>query len=135
LNRILRYGPGLLISVMAACGDPSGPVDMGPTESTLSVSFTGDSATCQVTASWDTCPDITFECYALYRSFAPGIAADTMNAMKMCLYYDAGSTTYADTATTWDTVYYYAIRTADIEGCTAWSNEDSVLTPSAGAGR
>jgi hypothetical protein len=135
MNRCFRCGLCLLIFVVAACGDPSGPVDMGPTESTLSVMFTGDSATCQVTANWDTCPDITFECYALYRSSAPGIAADTMNAMKMCLYYDAGSTTYTDTDTVWDTVYYYAIRTTNIEGCTAWSNEDSVLTPSAGSGR
>ncbi len=127
---LYRCGTTLLMIIFASCiGDPSGVIDMGPTESTLSVSFTGDSSICQVTASWDTCPDVDFESYSLYRSPTPDISSDTTIASKLYFTYDAGSSSYIDTSTTWDTVYFYAIRSADSEGFTAWSNEDSILTP------
>ena len=85
---------------------------------------------CQVTATWTACPDADFSSYTLYRSLVPGIPEDTAYAVNLGSLTSPGDTIFIDTGVTWETTYYYALLTRNDQGCSSWSNEASVATPS-----
>lgn len=148
------YWLAILSSVMVVmaigCGDssPAAPQDQ-PTASTLTVTYTGDAllsmgaahhagtdilgpqADCQTTATWTQCQDSDFESYTLFRSTSSGISGNTGQATILATYNQSGETTYIDDSPSWDTTYYYALRTTNQASNTAWSNEVSITTPAA----
>ncbi len=118
------------ISVLSAEGGGGGD----PTPSVLSVEFTGDSITCQVTETWTECPDSDFQSYTLYRAENPGISQDTSSTHNLGVFTSVSTTEYVDDDVTWETNYYYALLIRDDENLHAWSNEVEITTPSSGGG-
>ena len=92
------------------------------------------SSNCQVTATWTECPDEDFQSYELFRSTLPNIPGDPSAATLICTYSSFSQVFYVDNDVTWETKYYYAIRTTDTESLTSWSNEASLTTPVEGSG-
>jgi hypothetical protein len=125
----------LPFALAVSCGDdPSGP-GSGPTASELTVGFTGDSSSCEVTVNWTICPDGDFANYVLYRSESPSISSSPDSALVLCSFSEANQNGFVDSTLAWNTLYYYALRTSDTEDQFSWSNEGSVLTPSGGSGQ
>lgn len=126
----------LILSLQFLSCDISGstnPNPLPPTASTISLAFTGYSGTCQVTATWTECPDSDFSKYELFRSTSPNIQTDPSAATLVCTNTSSVLVTCIDNDVTWETPYYYAIRTSDSDSLTAWSNEAGITTPSEGA--
>lgn len=138
-----------VLMMASGCGgsSPAAPQNQ-PTASTLTVTYTGDAllsmgaahhagtdtfgpqADCQATATWTQCPDSDFESYTLFRSTSPSISGNTGQATILATYNQSGETTHIDDSPSWETTYYYALRTTNQTSNTAWSNEVSITTPS-----
>ena len=99
----------------------------------LSSQNTGKS-NCEVTATWTECPDGDFLSYTLYRSTSSGISQDTTGVDNMGTFTSVSSTEYVDGAVDWETTYYYALITRDTQDLFAWSDEESITTPSSQGG-
>ena len=97
-------------------------------------SQTTEKGTCEVTATWTECPDGDFLSYTLYRSTSSGISQDTTSADNMGTFTSVSSTEYVDGAVDWETTYYYALITRDTQDLFAWSDEESITTPSSQGG-
>ncbi len=144
----MKYGLGFVIStliilLLLACGDSTGPSEPDLTPSVLSLAFTGDSSkafsernvlsgirgACELTVTWTICPESVFENYVLYRSETAGIAADPSTGLVLGVFSDANSNQYIDTGVEWGKEYFYALRTQDEDDNGVWSNEPSITTP------
>jgi len=79
--------------------------------------------------SWTPCPDADFAQYTVFRSEYPGIAADTSAADTSFVVTGQSSTTWTDEGLTPGETRYYAVRTTDTEGLSAWSNEGEADVP------
>lgn len=133
----------LIILLLPACGDSTGPSQVDLTPSVLSLVFTGDSSkiisersdlmeikgACEVTVTWTICPESLFDSYVLYRSEGSGISADPSIAQVLGVFSDANINQYIDTNVQWATEYYYVLRTQDEDDNGVWSNEASIITP------
>ena len=97
-------------------------------------SQTAGKSTCGVTATWTECADGDFLSYTLYRSTSSGISQDTTSADNMGTFTSVSSTEYVDGAVDWETTYYYALITRDTQDLFAWSDEESITTPSSQGG-
>ncbi len=133
----MKIGIALLVAIMMLalivnCGgdDSTGPSESSLTPSTLSLAYTGDSTvTCEVTASWTSCPESEFESYVLYRSESAGIASDPSSADVVTTITDVNTTEYVDAGINWNTQYYYALQTTGSGVSSVWSDEVSITTP------
>jgi YVTN family beta-propeller protein len=146
----------ITIILLISCGNSTGPSGSEVSPSTLSVTFTGSTdgvasgpahcaaaeeggspdgakSICRVTASWTMCTDQGFDSYVLYRSESPGIQSNPSSAVELAEIDDRLATLFTDESVTWDTGYYYALRTTDTDGNGAWSNEAPITTPEVGA--
>ena len=97
-------------------------------------SQTTEKGSCEVTATWTECPDGDFLSYTLYRSTSPGISQDTTGADNMGTFTSVSNTEYVDGSVDWETTYYYALITRDTQDLFAWSDEESITTPSSQGG-
>jgi hypothetical protein len=93
-----------------------------PTPSVLSVEADGISAV----LAWTQCPDTTFSCYSLYRSYVPGIAGDPPSGQLLGVFSDASTVSFCDSTQVEQTAYY-ALRTTSTLGFSAWSNEATAV--------
>ncbi len=144
----MKYGIGfvitmLIILLLPACGDSTGPSQADLTPSVLSLVFTGDSSkalsersvltgtkgACEVTVTWTICPESAFDNYVLYRSETSGIPADPSTGQVLGVISEANTSQYIDTDILWGKEYYYALRTQDEDDNGVWSNEPSITTP------
>ncbi len=142
----------ITIILLISCGDSTGPSGPEISPSTLSVTFTGSTdagasgpahstaaeergssdgamSICRVTASWTMCTDQGFCSYVLYRSESPDIQSNPSSAVELAVIDDRLATLFTDGSVTWDTDYYYALRTTDTDGNGVWSNEAPITTP------
>ncbi len=144
----MKYGIGfvvtmLIILLLPACGDSTGPSQVDLTPSVLSLVFTGDSSkalsersvltgtkgACEVTVTWTICSESAFDNYVLYRSETSGISADPSTALVLGVFSEANTSQYIDTDVQWGEEYYYVLRTQDEDDNGVWSNEPSITTP------
>ncbi len=142
-----------------SCGGSSstGPQPSPPTPSELTITFTGQAksdseseacsmiidtaglrtstdgkGTCQVTATWTECTDSDFSKYDLFRSTSSDIQSNPAAATLVFTSTSSDTVTYVDNDITWETEYFYAVRTTDSDNLDSWSNEESITTPSEG---
>jgi YVTN family beta-propeller protein len=108
----------------------------GVTSSYLQGSYTGDTTAgsygkglCEVTLNWTVCPDPGFASYTLFRSENPGIRQSTGSATSLVNYTSRYSINHVDHTNSWNTTYYYALRTYNNNANKTWSNEVCVTTP------
>ncbi len=85
----------------------------------------------QTYAVWTQCPDDNFAWYAIYRSLTPGIASNAGAADTSVIFSSVSGTSWIDTGISEGNTYYYAVRTVNADDLDSWSNEDSVIVPSA----
>ncbi|MCD4702573.1 MAG: YncE family protein [Candidatus Aegiribacteria sp.] len=156
MKTVLNVTVTVAFVLLFACGDSTGPSGPDVSPSTLSVSFTGTTAkigsnvapeastvallsssqnstgpksSCILTASWTICSDQGFHSYVLYRSETSGISSDTSSAEILTEVTSVNTSLYLDTDVTWETEYFYALRTTDSDNNGVWSNEVSITTP------
>lgn len=157
MRNVTTAAVSIVLVLLAACGDSTGPSGPDISPSTLSVSFTGQTgksvtgdirehssipllsfsrqnsmgskSNCLVTAFWSVCSDHDFNSYILYRSESSGISSDPSSADIVCEITSVNTTLYVDSDITWETQYFYVLKTADANGDGVWSNEVSITTP------
>ena len=130
----------VIVLLILSCGDsPTGPVGPDyPTASILTAVFTGDwfppdtskGTSNDIQLTWTVCPDSSFWKYTLYRSYTPDIESLPDSAEIIHIIFETSDTVYTDLHTSWDTRFYYAVRTSDQDTLVSWSNEVSVDIPS-----
>ncbi|MCK5132765.1 MAG: fibronectin type III domain-containing protein [Candidatus Sabulitectum sp.] len=115
------------VALITACG-PDNPFEPdNPPPSALTGVASG-STTAKL--SWTMCPDTDFAGYTLYRSSSPGIQGNTGSASVLIVIDKNTTTTYFDENLQPGAIWYYALKTANEGGGSAWSNEVSVKLPS-----
>ncbi|MGM0627611.1 MAG: hypothetical protein ACQETZ_05570 [Candidatus Fermentibacterota bacterium] len=142
----------LASALLGCCANPEGAAP--PTPSTLQGVFSGDTTghpeppalghgaavrqpgppgkggyVCLIDLWWAECPDSDFSGYLLYRSGQPGIEQEPATATLVDSVGSAGDTTLTDDDVDWSRQYFYALRTRNHQGSSAWSNEISLMTP------
>ncbi|OPL18128.1 MAG: hypothetical protein AVO35_06390 [Candidatus Aegiribacteria sp. MLS_C] len=133
MYRQRRIIPLCILAAMAlvlSCGDdesPQGPGD-DPTPSTLAADAGLNNS---VSGWWTMCPDDDFSEYSLYRSTTSDISSDPP-ASPVKTASSASDTTFTDAGLEWGETYYYALRTLNTGGNSAWSNEVQVVMPDSG---
>lgn len=117
--------------ILSGCGDVSGPAE--PAASILDAEFTGSvmgpRRLCAVSVSWTECPDAAFSHYVLYRSAQESIPDHFFSAETLLVAGDQGQTVFTDLTADWNTRCYYVLRTENVRGDAAWSNEEEVAIP------
>ncbi len=121
----------VLALLLISCEDSTGPSEVDLTPSVVSLEFTGDTLQniCEVTVSWTLCPETEFKNYVLYRSLSAGIEADSSGAEVLGIFTNQNTGEYVDSGVSWDTVYYYVVKTVDDNDDEVWSKEETLTTP------
>ncbi len=125
--------------VLVSCGDDPLLPGPPPTPSSVELFLSSDTASagstglsCDVTVSWQPCPDEDFLMYVLYRSEEPGVAGGGEGVEGVAGISARDSVSLEDAGLLWDHEYHYALLTLDTEQQSAWGPEDSIGTPDLG---
>ena len=131
IKKIVFVGIIVLSLLFFGCNESTGPEEVSLTPSVVSLAFTGDALQniCEVTVSWTVCPESEFKNYVLYRSESAGIEADASGAEVLGVFTDQNTEEYVDSSVSWETDYYYVVKTVDDNDAGVWSNEETLTTP------
>jgi predicted extracellular nuclease len=103
---------------------------INPTASTITLKVSGNT----VTIAWTKCPDDDFSSYVLYRAKTSGIAGNPSGAVLVTTITSQDTLKYSDGGLSWNTPYYYDLKTVDSSQLTVWSNEATITTPDSSGG-